>query len=65
MRANPSPVKYINRLKIDVACKMLCHDELPPREVCDFLNFYSLPYFYKVFKETRGCTPIQYKEREK
>lgn len=60
-----SPVKYINRLKIDVACKMLRHDELPPREVCDFLNFYSLPYFYKVFKETLGCTPIQYKERGK
>lgn len=57
-----SPVRYINKLKIDKACEMLQSGDIPPRQISDFLNFYSLPYFYKVFKEHMGVTPNQYRD---
>lgn len=57
-----SPVQYINRLKIDKACQMLANADISPGSICSFLNFYSLPYFYKVFKDITGLTPNQYRE---
>lgn len=58
-----SPVQYINRLKIEKACQMLCSDDISPKDISDFLNFYSLPYFYKVFKANTGLTPNQYRDQ--
>ncbi len=55
------PVQYINRLKIEKACQMLRSGDMRPADICDFLNFYSLPYFYKVFRDCTGCTPSQYR----
>lgn len=57
-----SPVQYINRLKIDKACQMLQSGDISPGQISDFLNFYSLPYFYKVFKDHTGMTPHQYRD---
>ena len=58
-----SPVQYINRLKIDKACQMLQSGDIGPKDISEFLNFYSLPYFYKVFKDHTGLTPNQYRDR--
>lgn len=58
-----SPVQYINRLKIEKACQMLQSGDISPKGISDFLNFYSLPYFYKVFKATTGLTPNQYRDQ--
>lgn len=55
-----SPIQYINRLKIEKACQMLQSDDMRPHEISDFLNFYSVPYFYKVFKDFTGMTPQEY-----
>ena len=57
-----SPVQYINRLKIDRACQMLLSGDMSPAAISDFLNFYSLPYFYKVFKDCTGMTPNQFRD---
>lgn len=57
-----SPVQYINRLKIEKACQMLLSDDTSPRDISDFLGFYSLPYFYKVFKDITDMTPNQYRD---
>lgn len=59
-----SPVRYINRLKIDKACQMLESGDISTGQISDFLNFYSLPYFCKVFKEYTGMTPRAYRDRE-
>ncbi len=56
-----SPIQYINRLKIEKACDMLDWGEFPPSYISDFLSFYSLPYFYKIFKDVTGKTPNEYK----
>lgn len=58
-----SPIQYINRLKIEKACQMLCSDDISPKDISDFLNFYSLPYFYKVFRDYTGTTPNQYRDK--
>lgn len=55
-----SPVQYINRLKIEKACQMLLSDDMRLQEISDYLGFYSLPYFYKVFKDHIGVTPQEY-----
>lgn len=57
-----SPVQYINRLKVEKACQMLQSGDISPGDISDFLNFYSLPYFYKVFKDITGKTPHQYRD---
>ena len=58
-----SPVRYINQLKIDKACQMLQSGDVSTGQISEFLNFYSLPYFYKVFKEYTGMTPHQYRDQ--
>ena len=58
------PVQYINRLKIEKACQMLRSDDISPGAISDFLNFYSLPYFYKVFRDYMGMTPNQYRDQD-
>lgn len=55
-----SPVEYINHLKIEKACQMLLTDDMRPQDISNFLNFYNLPYFYKVFKDCTGMTPYEY-----
>lgn len=55
-----SPIQYINALKIEKACQMLVSDDMRLQDISDFLGFYSLPYFYKIFKEQKGITPNQY-----
>jgi AraC-like DNA-binding protein len=57
-----SPVQYINRLKIEKACQLILTDDLSMQDISDFLHFYSLPYFYKVFRDVTGLTPMQYRQ---
>lgn len=59
-----SPVQYINHLKIERACQMLLSDDISPQDISDFLGFYKLPYFYKVFKDITGMTPNQYRDTQ-
>ena len=42
---------------------MLRSGDISPGQISDFLNFYSLPYFYKIFKEHTGLTPHEYRDR--
>lgn len=58
-----SPVKYINRLKVEKACQMLQDDDIHLQEISDFLNFYNLPYFFKVFQDIMGTTPMRYRQQ--
>ena len=57
-----SPVRYINRLKIEKACRMLRGGDVTPAEISAFLHFYSVPYFYKVFRDLTGQTPLEYRQ---
>ena len=56
-----SPVRYINLLKIEKACRMLRGGDMTPAEISDFLHFSGVPYFYKVFRDLMGQTPLEYR----
>ena len=58
-----SPVQYINQLKIDKACQMLENGDISLQEISDFLHFYSVSYFCRVFKAITGTTPKAYESK--
>jgi len=55
-----SPVHYINAVKIERACRMLRSSDMTVSGVCEFLGFYDVAYFHKVFKKYTGTTPGEY-----
>ena len=59
-----SPIQYINKLKIEKACQLILTGDINMQEISDFLNFYNLPDFYKVFRENTGLTPLQYRQEK-
>jgi len=58
-----SPLHYINRLKILKSCEMLLNSDMKPKEISDFLDFYSPQYFYRVFRQYMGVSPLQFREQ--
>lgn len=56
-----SPIQYINKMKIEKACQMLLDSDMTSKEISEFLNFYSLQYFYRIFNQIVGMTPKQYR----
>ena len=58
-----SPAKYINMLKVEKAKELLKSSEITIDEICEFLNYYDKPYFYKIFKSCVGMTPLEYREK--
>jgi len=59
-----SPVRYINQLKIEKACQLLRSGDITPSEISNYLNFYSVSYFYRVFKSITGFTPNEYRRQD-
>ena len=59
-----SPVQYINQLKIEKACQLLQSGDISHQQISEFLNFYSVSYFYRVFKAVTGQTPGDYRKNE-
>lgn len=50
-------VEYINRLKIQHACKLLQETDLPINEISSQSGFDTVIYFNRVFKKVMGNTP--------
>ena len=59
-----SPVQYINRLKVEKARQLLQSDDISHQQISDFLNFYNVSYFHRVFKSITGQTPGEYRRQE-
>lgn len=58
-----SPVQYITQLKIEKACQLLQSGDIRPEDISNFLHFYSVSYFYRVFKSVTGLTPMEYRRQ--
>ena len=56
-----SPVRYINRLRIDRASALL-HEDLPIWRVAELVGFPNANYFSRMFRAERGMSPIEYKK---
>lgn len=60
---NDTPVKYINRKKIEKAQLMMLLDDSSIQEMSFTLGFENISYFNRLFKKMTGETPTSYKRR--
>ena len=56
-----SPVKYLNKLRINQAVSMLSSGYYSMAEISEMCGFTDQKYFNKIFKEETGKTPSQYR----
>jgi AraC-like DNA-binding protein len=57
-----SPVKYINKLRINNAVSMLSGGYYSMSEISELCGFSDQKYFNKIFRSETGKTPSQYKK---
>jgi len=59
-----SPMAYLNRIRMDNACKLLLsHRDLSVSEIAEKSGYTSVYYFCSVFKSVNGITCSQYRSR--
>ena len=56
-----TPIKYINKLRMDRAVELLDHSSIPINEIAQQLGFHDVSYFSKLFKRTYGKSPLQHR----
>jgi AraC-like DNA-binding protein len=54
--------QVLNEFRIEMVCKQLIETEADISQICYTCGYNSLPFFYKQFKELKGCTPINYRK---
>lgn len=52
---------YLSK-RIDLACELLSHSNMPIRDIGESLQFHSASYFITTFKKFKEVTPIQYRK---
>ncbi|MBO4283698.1 MAG: helix-turn-helix transcriptional regulator [Clostridia bacterium] len=55
------PVEYINRVRLHNALALLAETNLPVSEVAQRSGFFSMQYFYRIFRETLGNSPLSFR----
>lgn len=55
---------YVSKIRIEQAVKLLKTTDLSINDIADAVGFSSSRYFDRVFKETMGCSPSQFKEQQ-
>ena len=59
-----TPLQYINRLRIQRACKHLQKGKNSVTDVCYMLGFNSISHFISLFKSVMGITPKQFQMKQ-
>lgn len=57
-----SPIQYLMRYRILQSCKLLQDTEKKIGEIANLSGFNNISYFNRVFLNTIGCTPKEYRE---
>mgnify|MGYP000903494211 FL=1 len=57
-----SPIQYLMRYRILQSCKLLQDTEKKIGEITNLSGFNNISYFNRVFLNTIGCTPKEYRE---
>ena len=58
-----TPVEYIKSYHIQAACQMLADSQTPIIEIASACGWGNASYFGKIFRETTGNTPLQYRRK--
>ena len=65
MNVGISVFEYLNRIKVEFACKLLMDPEMGIVDVCLDSGFNNLSHFNKQFRRYNGVTPSEYRKRFK
>ena len=52
---------YLSK-RVDLACELLSHSNMPIRDIGEYLQFHSSSYFITTFKKFKEVTPSQYRK---
>lgn len=56
-----TPVEYIQSYRLQIACQLLADEKFSITEIAYRCGMGSSSYFGKVFREAKGCTPLEYR----
>jgi AraC family transcriptional regulator len=62
-QAGMTPHQYVLRERIDRACFLLRHSDLPISTIVDRVGLLTQSHFNRLFRQRMGCTPKQYRDR--
>lgn len=54
---------YLRKLRLNKAKELLAETDLKVYEICELSGFESVKHFTRVFKESEGITPMEYRNR--
>ena len=57
------PVKYITKLRLEVAVNLLCTTNLNIEKICSLSGFSDSNYFSKVFRKYMNCSPMEFRKQ--
>lgn len=60
-----SPIGFLNSYRLKTGCNLLAHTDKSITEIAFICGFNHLSYFSKMFQETYGCTPGEYRRAKK
>ena len=63
MNVGTSIFEYLNRIKVDFACKLLMDPDIGIMDVCLDSGFNNLSHFNKQFRKNTGATPTEYRKQ--
>lgn len=57
-----TPGEYINRFRIEYSKQLLAKPEMTIEQIALFLGFNTHSYFSKIFRQSTGLTPVQFRK---
>ncbi len=57
-----SVIKYINKVRIGKATRLLTETNMPIIDICYICGFQNISYFNRYFKKNYNCTPSNYRK---
>lgn len=58
-----SPLQYLNRMRIEMACQWLAGSRLKVNQICHKVGIGDPYYFSRLFRGVMGCSPLAYRRR--
>ena len=55
--------QFVTQYRLNTACELLKHSQKQISEICFAVGFNDVPHFNRVFKESQGITPKEYRKR--
>lgn len=61
---NMKPLDYLNFVRIQKSCSLLCETDLTVAEISERVGYESVSSFIRNFRHIIGCTPLKWKKEE-